>query len=149
MKVTLGFLALSVVLLVLVASLVELGTNSPLPSQTEASAPSLAETPAPSLAETPTQAQADAPTATPTEATQPETTVLQSRTPEPATPQAAAIGDIPAIFSVADAERYRQIFSLQKRGKIEEAKKISAVLDNKLLMGHVLAQQLQRQCMRR
>jgi soluble lytic murein transglycosylase-like protein len=144
-KVTLGFLAISGVLLVLVASLVELGTNAPAPSQTEASASSPAEAPAPSLAETPTPIQADAPTTTPTDATQPETTVLQSRTPEPVTPQATAIADIPAIFSIADAERYRQIFSLQKRGKIAEAQKISAELDNKLLMGHVLAQQLQRQ----
>ena len=131
-KVTLGFLTISVVLLVLVASLVELSTESP----------------APTLAEAPTPTQADAPATIQAEAVQPpqpETSVLQSKTPESDTPLAAPVADLPAIFSVSDAERYRRIFSLQKRGKIAEARKISAELDNKLLMGHVLAQQLQRQ----
>jgi soluble lytic murein transglycosylase-like protein len=54
------------------------------------------------------------------------------------------IADIPAFLSSADAKLYRRVFALQKAGKITEAKKVAAGIDNKMLMGHVLAQRLQR-----
>ena len=74
-----------------------------------------------------------------------EPPALHVKTPEPATPAVEAFGDIPNILSAKDADLYRRIFSLQKQRKIKKAKKLAARLENKLLMGHVLAQRLQRQ----
>jgi soluble lytic murein transglycosylase len=44
------------------------------------------------------------------------------------------------MLTPADAERYREIFDFQDRGKFAEADRLIAALGNKLLMGHVLAQ---------
>ncbi len=47
---------------------------------------------------------------------------------------------LPLLLSAADAERYRQIFVLQEAGKLGEADKLIAGLEDQRLMGHVLAQ---------
>ncbi|HIC80004.1 MAG TPA: lytic transglycosylase domain-containing protein [Kiloniellaceae bacterium] len=47
---------------------------------------------------------------------------------------------LPAVLSPADAERYRRIFAVQEKGRWKEADALIAALDNRLLMGHVLAQ---------
>lgn len=47
---------------------------------------------------------------------------------------------LPPVLSEHDRERYRQIFALQEKGKLSAAAKIIAKLDNRILMGHVLAQ---------
>ncbi|MEQ8193195.1 MAG: lytic transglycosylase domain-containing protein, partial [Rhodospirillales bacterium] len=48
--------------------------------------------------------------------------------------------EIPRILSAADAERYGQIFAVQESGDWQTADKLIAKLENKTLMGHVLAQ---------
>ncbi len=47
---------------------------------------------------------------------------------------------LPSILSGKDVDTYRQIFYLQKNGEWKGAYKLIAKLDNRLLMGHVLAQ---------
>ncbi len=47
---------------------------------------------------------------------------------------------LPSVLSRKDAEIYRQIFYLQKDGEWKSVDKLISKLDNKLLMGHVLAQ---------
>ena len=47
---------------------------------------------------------------------------------------------LPEILSVADAERYRAIFRLQETGHWHAADDLIAKLDDRVLMGHVLAQ---------
>ncbi|MBL6865226.1 MAG: hypothetical protein ISQ90_10585, partial [Rhodospirillales bacterium] len=48
--------------------------------------------------------------------------------------------NLPGIVSEADASRYRVIFDLQENGDWLAADKIIKILDNKILLGHVLAQ---------
>jgi soluble lytic murein transglycosylase len=48
--------------------------------------------------------------------------------------------DLPAILSAADVERYRRIFALQESGAWAAADREIAKLDDKILLGHVLAQ---------
>ncbi len=47
---------------------------------------------------------------------------------------------LPHVLSEHDRERYRQIFALQEKGKLSAAAKIISKLDDKTLIGHVLAQ---------
>lgn len=56
-----------------------------------------------------------------------------------AEPGPAALS-LPPVLSEADQERYRKIFGLQETGKLKAAAKIITKLDDKILMGHVLAQ---------
>jgi len=48
--------------------------------------------------------------------------------------------ELPAILSAADVSRYRVIFRLQKEGERKTADKIIRSLEDRILMGHVLAQ---------
>lgn len=48
--------------------------------------------------------------------------------------------DVPTILSDADAERYMEIFVLQDEGKMNEAAKLSKQVNDKRLMGYVLAE---------
>ncbi len=47
---------------------------------------------------------------------------------------------LPSIFGIWDVERYRKIFKLQESGRWGPADREIKRLDNKLLLGHVLAQ---------
>ena len=47
---------------------------------------------------------------------------------------------LPEILSWADAERYRTVFRLQEKGDWKAAARLIAKLDDRVLMGHVLAQ---------
>lgn len=47
---------------------------------------------------------------------------------------------LPPVLSESDRQRYVEIFALQEAGKLNAAAKITAKLDDKILMGHVLAQ---------
>lgn len=58
---------------------------------------------------------------------------------EIATPPGAAAG-LPQILSAQDAARYQLIFALQEKGKWWAADRRIERLENRLLMGHVLAQ---------
>ena len=51
-----------------------------------------------------------------------------------------AEASLPQILSAQDVERYRVIFALQKKGKMWAAHIRTKRLENRLLMGHVLAQ---------
>jgi soluble lytic murein transglycosylase-like protein len=53
---------------------------------------------------------------------------------------AAGWTPLPRVLDRADADRYGDIFRLQEGGRWKEADRLIAVLDNRLLMGHVLAQ---------
>ena len=57
-------------------------------------------------------------------------------------PQARAATSDPRmiVLSEADVTRYQDIFALQEAGKLKQAAKIIADLENPLLMGHVLSQ---------
>jgi soluble lytic murein transglycosylase-like protein len=44
------------------------------------------------------------------------------------------------VLSAVDAERYREIFELQDRGRFSQADRLIRSLSSKILMGHVLAQ---------
>jgi soluble lytic murein transglycosylase-like protein len=70
---------------------------------------------------------------------------LPSRKPTAKTVSAAASKSIPSIpskgsLSTADEKRYRQIFALQERGEMTQAKAAIDQLENGVLLGHVLAQ---------
>ncbi|MCH7487345.1 MAG: lytic transglycosylase domain-containing protein [Proteobacteria bacterium] len=56
------------------------------------------------------------------------------------TGDAGAAEALPEILSGADAERYRAIFRLQEKGHWHAADDFIAKLDDRVLMGHVLAQ---------
>ena len=59
------------------------------------------------------------------------------------TPAAQSVPtSIPRVLSVSDAELYRQIFELGQRGKWNRADALLGRVDNRLLMGSVLAQRL-------
>ena len=58
----------------------------------------------------------------------------------PESPESTDALRLPEILSSADAGLYREIFALQERGKWRAADKRMARLDDKRLMGHVLAQ---------
>jgi soluble lytic murein transglycosylase len=58
---------------------------------------------------------------------------------KPAT-RLASSSNLPRVLTAADAERYREIFDFQDRGRFPEADRLIASLGNKVLMGHVLAQ---------
>ncbi len=47
---------------------------------------------------------------------------------------------LPAILAPGDADRYRQIFALQEKGRWKQADRLIAGLSDRRLMGHVLAQ---------
>ena len=47
---------------------------------------------------------------------------------------------LPPILAVADIERYTEIFALQAAGRWKEADRLITALDDRLLLGHVLAQ---------
>jgi len=58
----------------------------------------------------------------------------------PGTDPVDAMADLPRVLSDEDAARYRDIFSLQEDGDWKAADALIAALDNRVLMGHVLAQ---------
>ena len=47
---------------------------------------------------------------------------------------------LPRVLSDADARRYREIFRLQDQGKLRAADRLMRSLEDRILMGHVLAQ---------
>ena len=55
-------------------------------------------------------------------------------------PPSSTISELPKPLSEADAEHYRQIFALEREGNWRGADGEIAKLENKLLLGHVLAQ---------
>ncbi len=75
---------------------------------------------------------------------------LAADKPPPAPSQSAALTEgapgnwtanrLPSILGATDVSRYRVIFSLQKNGEWKAADKIIDTLENRVLMGHVLAQ---------
>jgi soluble lytic murein transglycosylase len=68
-------------------------------------------------------------------AAKPETAAL----PPPGTPAAGTLA-IPQPLSVGDADRYRQIFDLQRSGQFYQAENVVGWLTDHRLLGHVLAQ---------
>jgi soluble lytic murein transglycosylase-like protein len=156
-KVTVGFFVMSLVFLVLVSFLfkysgdsrIGIQANSPEPVQTEPVETTQTTLPlTDARTELPASSRTELPG--PVDGTEPEPIrsepfELESDTPVPATPTAVATNEIPALLTASDVNLYRRIFALQKRGRIKDAKKIAIQLENKLLMGHVLAQRLQRQ----
>lgn len=75
---------------------------------------------------------------------------LAAGKPPPAPSESAALTEgvfgnwtadrLPSILGETDVSRYRVIFSLQKNGEWKAADKIIDTLENRVLMGHVLAQ---------
>ncbi len=63
-------------------------------------------------------------------------------TPVPAAAEAHrnAVVSIPEPLTIADVERYHRIFELQEDGHWKRADKLIKQLDDRLLMGHVMAQ---------
>ncbi|MCP5366143.1 MAG: lytic transglycosylase domain-containing protein [Hyphomicrobiales bacterium] len=55
-------------------------------------------------------------------------------------PRQAGGVDLPRVLSDTDADLYRQVFALQEKGNWKAADRRIAKLDDRLLMGHVLAQ---------
>ncbi len=64
---------------------------------------------------------------------------LAQQTPLNAGADAGAIV-LPAVLGESDRQRYRQIFALQEKGDLAAAAKIISKLEDKVLLGHVLAQ---------
>ena len=58
----------------------------------------------------------------------------------PASVQIPGLGDVEAILSEADIDRYRTIFALQEEGRWSDANALVRRLQNRQLMGYVLAQ---------
>jgi len=52
----------------------------------------------------------------------------------------ARFGSLPHILSDADARRYKEIFRLQVQGKLRAADRVMRTVEDRILMGHVLAQ---------
>lgn len=50
------------------------------------------------------------------------------------------VNKLPAVLSEADADRYQRIFDIQENGDWKAADKLIAALDDRILLGHVLAQ---------
>ncbi len=73
---------------------------------------------------------------------------VETLAPAPAIEQPESLADrfslgpegLPNVIAERDAERYREIFRLQERGKWKAADKLIGKLRDKTLMGHVLAQ---------
>jgi soluble lytic murein transglycosylase len=57
----------------------------------------------------------------------------------PASPKETAV-ELPALLSDGDRERYRKIFSVQESGDWPAADRLIGKLEDKVLLGHVLAQ---------
>jgi soluble lytic murein transglycosylase len=57
----------------------------------------------------------------------------------PSTPKDVAV-ELRDVLTAADRARYRKIFSIQKRGDWRNADRLIKQLNDKLLLGHVLAQ---------
>ena len=57
----------------------------------------------------------------------------------PVSPKETAV-ELPTVLSGGDRERYREIFSVQERGDWRAADRLIGKLDDKVLLGHVLAQ---------
>ena len=59
----------------------------------------------------------------------------------PAPPRSAGFDtNLPRVLAAADAERYREIFEFQDRGRFADADKLIHAVSNDVLMGQVLAQ---------
>ncbi len=58
----------------------------------------------------------------------------------PASLRIPGLGDVEAVLSADDVDRYRAIFALQEEGRWSEANALVRRLQNRRLMGHVLAQ---------
>ena len=58
----------------------------------------------------------------------------------PASLRIPGLGDVEAVLPAADVDRYRTIFALQEDGRWSEATALVRRLQNRRLMGHVLAQ---------
>ena len=52
----------------------------------------------------------------------------------------ASANNLPRVLSAVDAERYREIFEFQERGRFADADRLIHALSNKILLGHVQAQ---------
>ena len=65
---------------------------------------------------------------------------LETAALTPGLDEAAGWALLPRVLARADAERYVDIFRLQDGGRWKEADRLITVLDDRLLMGHVLAQ---------
>lgn len=70
------------------------------------------------------------------------TAAADAAIPLPPTPPAAvpATHDLPAVLSKEDAGLYRRMFDLGEPGRWEEVDRLVEKLDDRVLMGHVLAQ---------
>ena len=83
-------------------------------------------------------------------AAMPPGALAADKPPSPAPSQSAALTEgapgnwtadrLPSILGETDVSRYRVIFSLQENGEWKAADKIIDTLENRVLMGHVLAQ---------
>lgn len=78
--------------------------------------------------------------ATPAAAQTPIPKPIETALAGPAMMEIPGIGGVDGILSAADAERYRLIFSLQEDGLWKRADVLIARLDDRRLLGHVLAQ---------
>ena len=58
----------------------------------------------------------------------------------PASGWTDGMAELPRVLSDDDASRYRKIFSLQEDGDWRAADRLIGALDDRVLMGHVLAQ---------
>jgi soluble lytic murein transglycosylase-like protein len=58
----------------------------------------------------------------------------------PASVRIPSLGDVEAVLSADDIDRYRTIFALQEDGRWNDANALVRRLQNRRLMGHVLAQ---------
>ena len=59
---------------------------------------------------------------------------------DPASVQIPGLGEVEAVLSEPDIDRYRAIFALQEEGRWSEAQALIVRLQDRRLMGHVLAQ---------
>ncbi len=59
---------------------------------------------------------------------------------EPRFEPAPILQDLPQPLSRADVVRYKRIFALQEQGRMREADRLIRQLNNRLLLGHVLAE---------
>jgi soluble lytic murein transglycosylase-like protein len=77
---------------------------------------------------------------TPVQAQVPVPRPVETALVGPASVQIPGLGEVEAILSEPDIDRYRTIFALQEDGRWSEARALIRRLQNRRLMGHVLAQ---------
>lgn len=69
-------------------------------------------------------------------------TAFLSPEPPPADDRRGVSAPMPRMLSRTDVRRYREIFRLQDEGKLRAADRLIRALEDRMLMGHVLAQRL-------